>query len=225
MRGAESPAMSSLWLDVRYALRMLAKAPGLTAVLLITLALGIGASTTIFSVVNSVVLRPLPYDHPEQLVRAYTEMKGKVLHEANGVTVPGFRDLSRSCRTCARLGAWYAGSTSLSNGERAVRVQATYPTHDLLPLLGVRPILGRWFDEAEDQPGAPRAIVIGYELWQRVFAGDRAIVGKQVRLNAAPVTVVGVMPPGFSFPEHEEVWIPAGLDFAAKDNEASFASR
>jgi putative ABC transport system permease protein len=214
--------MAALWLDVRYALRMMGKSPGLTAVLLVTLALGIGATTTIFSVVNSVVLRPLPYEGADQLVRVYTQITGKADMPRLGVSVPGFRDLSRGCRTCEAIAAWTQGSAALASSDRAVRLRATYATHELLPLLGVRPVLGRWFDEAEDRPGDPQVVVIGHEVWQRVFGGDPGIVGKQVHLDALPVTVIGVMPRGFRFPEHEELWVPACLDLTKTGNDTSY---
>src|SRR5678815_419652 len=114
--------MSSLWLDIRYALRMMMKAPGLTSVLIITLALGIGASTTIFSVVNSIVLRPLPYEHPEKLVRIYTEFNGKLALKQFWMSPPEFDDLVKSCRSCESVGAWARGSASLAGGDRPVRV-------------------------------------------------------------------------------------------------------
>jgi putative ABC transport system permease protein len=214
--------MSSLWLDVRYTLRMMAKAPGLTAVLIITLALGIGASTTIFSIVSSVVLRPLPYEGADRLVRLYTQITRQSESPRYGVSVPQLRDLLADCRACAPLAAWVSRTSLLSTGERAVRVRATYATHQLLPLLGIRPVLGRWFEEAEDRPGDPQVVVIGHDVWQRVFAGDPRILGKQVRLDARPATVIGVMPRGFSFPEREEIWVPAGLDLNRQGNETSF---
>jgi len=127
--------MSSLWLDVRYALRMMLKSPGLTAVLVITLALGIGASTTIFSVVNSVVLRPLPYEQPARLARIYTEFNGKLSLKRFWISAPEFQDLSNACRSCASVGGWARGSASLAGGDRPVRVDAAYVTHQLLPLL------------------------------------------------------------------------------------------
>src|SRR3569623_1793652 len=144
--------MRSVWFDVRYALRTLAKSPGLFAVLVITLALGIGASTTIFSVVNSVVLRPLPYQQPDQLVRVYTEFLGKKQLKSFWVSVPEFDDLQKAWRACAAGGGWARGSASLSGGDRPVRIQAAYATYQLLPLLGVKPLLGRWFDETEARP-------------------------------------------------------------------------
>jgi predicted permease len=206
--------MSALWLDVRYALRMMAKAPGLTAVLAITLALGIGASTTIFSVVNSVVLRPLPYEQPDRLVRVYTEFYGNLKLKKFWMSPPEFYDLREQCRTCERVGAWSRGTASLSGGDRPVRIEAAYATHDLLPMLGVRPHLGRWFDASEDRPGDPTVIVLGYDVWKRAFGGDRTIIGRTIHSDAMPVTVIGVMPPGFDFLDREEAWLPLNADFA-----------
>src|ERR1044071_2415664 len=212
--------MAALWLDVRYALRMMAKSPGLTAVLVITLALGIGATTTIFSVVNSVLLRPLPYPDADRLAVLATEIIGKLGFPHLGFAVDSYNDLHGSCRTCAGVAAWERGDSSLAGGDRPVRGQATFATHDLLPLIGVRPLIGRWFDASEDRSGDPTVILLGYDLWQRVFGGDPGILGKQVQIDARPVSVIGVMPRGFRFPERSEVWGPRRLD-AAKD-QASF---
>ncbi len=206
--------MTSLWLDLRYALRMLVKSPGLSAVLIFTLALGIGASTTIFSVVNSVVLRPLPYEQPDRLVRVYSEFYGNLDLEKFWVSPPELDDLRKACRSCERVGAWARGTASFAGSDRPVRVEAAYATHDLLPLLGVPPLLGRFFDEREDRPGDPTVVVIGYDLWQRAFNGDPAIVGREVRIDAIPVTVIGVMPKGFDFLDREEAWIPMNVDYA-----------
>jgi hypothetical protein len=206
--------MASLWLDVRYALRMMVKAPALTAVLAITLALGIGASTTIFSVVNSVVLEPLPYEKPEQLARVYTEFLGKMSLERFWVSPPEYDDLRTSCRSCASVAAWASGTASLAGGDRPVRIQATYATHTLLPLLGVRPMLGRWYDASEDGPGDPSVVVLGHDVWKRAFGGDRSIIGRKIHLDAVPVTVIGVMPPGFDFLDRQEAWVPLGFDWA-----------
>ena len=210
-----------MWLDIRYALRMLAKTPGLTAVLAITLALGIGASTTIFSVVHSVVLRPLPYQDPDRLVRVYSEFPTQGLHSF-WVSPPEFDDLRRECRSCEQVGAWARGSASLGGGDRPVRIEAAFASHELLPLLGVRPELGRWFDASEDRPGDPTVIVLGHDVWKRAFAGDPSIVGRTIQLDARPVTVVGVMPAGFDFLDREEAWIPLGVDFAKANRGGHF---
>ncbi|MEJ7599412.1 MAG: ABC transporter permease [Kofleriaceae bacterium] len=206
--------MGSIWLDVRYAFRMMVKSPGLTAVLVITLALGIGASTTIFSVVNSVVLRPLPYEQPDQLVRVYTEFTGGLGLKKFWVSPPEFEDLRNECKaTCERVGAWADGTASLAGGDRPIRIEAAYTTHEVLPLLGVKPLLGRWYDKSEDQPGDPKVVVLGYDVWKRVFGGDPSIIGRTIRLDAMPVTVIGVMPAGFDFLGRQQAWVPLAHDF------------
>src|SRR5262249_29056172 len=134
---------------------------------------------------------------------------------------PSYQDLLRTCKSCAEVAAWRSDSASLAGGDRPGRVQATYATQTLLPLLGVRPMLGRSFDAGEGRPGDPQVGVLRYDLWQRVFAGDRDIVGRQIHLDAMPVTVVGVMPRGFYFPEREEAFVPLRLDFT-KDEGGSF---
>jgi putative ABC transport system permease protein len=225
--------MGSLWQDVRYALRMMAKTPALTAVLAITLALGIGASTTIFSVVNSIVLKPLPYDHPDRIVRLYTEFHGTTIYRTFPFSIPELTELKRDCRSCALVGGWVDGTAPLSGGDRPVRITVAYSTHDLLPLLGVPPLLGRWFDAAEDQPtpptpgqlvGEPSVIVISYGTWQRAFGGDKRIIGRKVELDAIPVTVIGVMPKGFDFLGGTEAWVPGHFDPALPRRASHIAS-
>ncbi|MDQ3368684.1 MAG: ABC transporter permease [Myxococcota bacterium] len=211
--------MGSLWMDLRYALRMMRRAPGLTAILAITLALGIGASTTIFSVVNSVVLQPLPYQQPDRLIRIFTEAHGIGLEEFP-LSVPEFADLERDCRSCEAVGAWTRGTASLSGGERPMRVDATFATHPLLPTLGVKPLLGRYFDASEDRPGDPTVIILGHGVWKRAFNGDPDILGRTIHMDAIPVTVIGVMPPGFDFIDRSEAWLPANLDYG-KQHRAS----
>ena len=206
--------MGSLWQDIRYALRTMAKTPGLTAVLAITLALGIGASTTIFSVVNSVVLRPLPYEKPDELVRVYTEFGGQMGLKRFWISAPEYNDLQKACRSCASVGAWSRGTASLAGGDRPVRIEAAYATHTLLPTIGVKPLLGRWFDKSEDRPGDQTVVVLGHGVWKRAFGGDPAIIGRKIHLDAMPVTVIGVMPPGFDFLDREEAWVPLNADYA-----------
>ena len=208
--------MGSLWLDVRYALRMMAKTPGLTVVLALTLALGIGASTTIFSVVHSVILQPLPYAQPEKLVRVYTEFHGNLGLKEFPLSAPEVGELVRDCRSCESVGGWARGTASISGGDRPVRVDATFGTYTLLPTLGVPPLMGRFFDQNEDRPGDPSVMLVGYNLWQRAFNADPDIVGKQVRVDGMPVTIIGVMPKSFEFFDRSEAWLPANLDYASK---------
>ncbi|HLL23952.1 MAG TPA: ABC transporter permease, partial [Kofleriaceae bacterium] len=212
--------MSNLWLDIRYALRMMLRAPGLTAVLVVTLALGIGASTTIFSVVSSVLLKPLPYKDPGQLVRIYTEFHSKSPLLKFWMSSPEYDDLRKACRTCAEIGAWSNGSAVIAGGDRPLRVDAAYTTASLPRVLGVQPLLGRWYDDKEDLPGDPTVVVLGYNVWQRAFAGDRAIIGQKITVDAMPVTIIGVMPPGFDFLGRQEAWLPLRIDLA-KSNRGS----
>jgi putative ABC transport system permease protein len=216
--------MRSVWFDVRYALRTMAKSPGLFSVLVLTLALGIGASTTIFSVVNSVVLRPLPYQQPDRLVRVYTEFLGTMDLHRFWLSPPELDDLQKQCRSCESVAGWARGSASLSGGDRPVRIDAAYATHRLLPLLGVKPILGRWFDDKEDQPGDPTVVVLGYDVWQRAFAGDPTVIGRKIHLDAMPVTVIGVMPKGFDFLDREQAWVPAGFDYAKANRSGHYVN-
>ena len=219
--------MSNLWMDLRYALRMMVRAPGLTAVLVATLALGIGASTTIFSVVSSVLIKPLPYEKPDELVRIYTEFHNK---NAKGnllefwMSAPEYDELRKACRTCAELGAWANGSAVIAGGDRPVRVDAAYTTASLPKLLGVEPLLGRWYDEREDQPGDPTVVVLGYNVWQRAFAGDPAIIGTKITVDAMPVTVIGVMPKGFDFLDRQEAWLPLRIDLSKASRGSHYLS-
>src|SRR5205814_97034 len=139
------------------------------------------------------------------------EITGKLGFPHLGFATESFNDLQRDCRTCAGVAAWKRDESSLAGGDRPVRVATTFATHELLPLIGVRPLIGRWFDASEDRPGDPTVIVLGYDVWQRNFGGDAAILGKQVWLDARPVHVIGVMPSAFRFPERAEVWVPLRL--------------
>ena len=206
----------SLSADVRYALRLMAKSPGFTAVLVLTLALGIGASTTIFSVVHSVVVKPLPYRDPDQLVRVYTEFAAPANLRKFWVSPPEYNDLVRSCRSCASIAALDRGTASFAGSDRPLRVDAAYATHTLADTLGVRPALGRFYDASEDRFGGdPTVAVIGHDLWKRGFGGDPGVIGRKVMLDAMPVTIVGVMPAGFDYPGGMEAWVPARIDPAS----------
>jgi putative ABC transport system permease protein len=198
---------------------MMAKQPGLTAILALTLALGIGASTTIFSVVSSVVLKPLPYHEPDRLVRVFVEAPAEGL-DRFPLSVPELYDLRAECQTCMRVSGFARGTASLSGGERPVRIDAMFSNHELLPMLGVQPHLGRFFDASEDRPGDYSVILLGYNVWQRAFGGDPEVIGRTIQMDAMPVKVIGVMPAGFDFLDRAEAWMPANLD-VAKENRNS----
>ncbi len=197
--------METLIKDIRYGLRSLAKRPGFTALAIITLALGIGASTAIFSVVDGVLLRPLPYPDAEQIVqvREVNARGGKM-----AFAEPNFLDVRARNHTLKTV-AQYGGSlTTVTGASEPVRVLTIAVSGDFFDVLAVKPLVGRTFN-SEDK-GAPVA-VISYGFWQRLLGGRSDLAGTSLRLMDKSVTVVGVMPAGFSFPQKAEIWVPREL--------------
>src|SRR6266516_2710115 len=191
--------METLFRDVRYGIRSLLKRPGFTAIAVITLALGIGANTAIFSVVNAVLLRPLPYAEAEQLFVPWGSRTD--LQDRTNVSYPDFVDWQAQTRTLEHVAAYNSSGALLREGDADPEpISGAAVSADLFPLLKVAPILGRPFTRADDQPNAPPVIVLGYGLWQRRFNANPNIVGKQIRLGSTSATVLGVMPEGFRFP-------------------------
>ena len=185
--------------DLRYGVRMLLKNPGFTAIAVLTLAAGIGANTAIFSVVNALLLRPLPYREPDRLVHFATWSQG---NGRRPITFPDqiiafYRDHNQSF---AYLAGYDTTGFNLSDGGEPERVRAATVTADFFRVLGQQAIRGRDFLSREDQPGNTNVAVLSYELWQRRFGGDQTIVGKPITLNKVPILVVGIMPPRFDFP-------------------------
>ncbi len=208
--------MNSIWQDLRYSLRMLWKRPGFTLVVMLTLAVGIGTNTAIFSVVNAVLLRPLPYREPERLVRVYTEFPTMNLRKF-WMSPPEFLDIQREAQSWEAIGAWATGGVNVGAGQ-PMRVTSTLATRSLIDALGVQPVLGRNFTAEEDRSGGPRAAIISHALWQRAFGGQADIVGQQIKLNEQSSTIVGVMPRGYVFPpgsnDPVDVWAPFQFDAA-----------
>ena len=200
--------MGSIFQDIRYALRQLRKNPGFAAVAVITLALGIGANTAIFSVVNAVLLRPLPYKDDGRLV--------VVLHNGRNPVAPAnFADWQSQSRSFESMGAaesWSPNLTSTNNPENLVGLRIT---SEILPMLGVRPLLGRMFLPEEQQPGKDLEVVLSYSLWQNHFGGDARVPGRTVSLNGQSYTIVGVMPRDFQFAPFwvtkATIWAPLAL--------------
>jgi len=196
---------------------MLAKSPGFTAAAVICLALGIGATSAIFSVVHAVLLRPLGYRDPGRLVRLYTEFP----KFPNGglrrfwTSPPEYAELKRDLASWESLDAWTTGGVNLAGAADPIRVTGASVTGGLFPSLGVSPELGRAITPQDDIPGAPVAVVISHDLWQRVFAGDRSVVGRVIQVDGDNANIVGVMPQTFSFPPGEldppELWGPMQL--------------
>ncbi len=192
--------MTTLWQDIRYGVRMLMKNPGFTAVAVLTLALGIGANTAMFSVVNAVLLRPLPFKEPGRLVTVW-ERNPKQGYEQNAVAPANFADWRTQNQSFAQIAMFerWRGLNLTGPGE-PVRVIGFKVTANLFPLLGVTPVHGRRLIPEEETPGRDRVVVLSHGLWQRRFGGDADIVGRTVSLDGESYTVVGVMPRGFLFP-------------------------
>ena len=199
--------METILKDIRYGIRGLRKRPGFTTVAVLTLALGIGANSAIFSVLNAVLLRPLPYADADRIVRIdETEGKGGM-----GVSPPNLLDFQQQNRTFESVAGYTAGNFILTHAGDPLRIQSCEISADLFSVLGVKPLIGRSFLAADEKPGQDRVALISYGLWQRRFAGDHALLQKQITLDGLSYTVVGVMPNGFDFPiqpERVEVWTP-----------------
>ncbi len=202
--------MSPLVQDLKFGLRMLAKNPGFTAVAVLTLALGIGANTAMFSVVNTVILHPLPYKNPDQLVQIFsTKWKlRKVL-----LSGPDFVEVRAQNRVFQQVATFLEGVVTLTGQGDPERLQAAWVSTDLIPLLRVQPALGRTFLPEEERPYRCQVAVISQALWQRRFGSDWSVLGRPVTLDGKTYTVVGVMPPGFRFPSNSpDVWVPRVLN-------------
>jgi putative ABC transport system permease protein len=211
--------LETVYRDTRYAARTLARSPGFTAAAVLALALGIGATTAIFGVVDAVLLRPLPYHEPQRLA--------VLLHRGRNPVAPAnFLDWKREASSFEAMGAadfWQANLTGVDTPER---VMGLHVTANLLPMLGVPPLIGRLFAPDEDAPGRQHTVVLGYRLWQRRFGGDPSVLGRAIVLDGEAHTVVGVMPRGFAFPPFwargAEMWAPMPLaDRAANRNAQS----
>src|SRR5438093_9183964 len=194
--------------DLKFAIRQLLKNPGFTAVAVLTLALGIGANTAIFSVVNAVLLRPLPYPEPGQLAQLDTAQSGKASTLISSAT---FVEVKAQSRSLARIAAYSGGDMTLTGAGSAERIVAGAVTADFFPLLGVQPALGRNFTREEDTPNGPKAAILGHGLWQSRFGGDANVLGRTITLNQQSYTVVAILPARFQYPEGFQLWIPLAL--------------
>ena len=199
--------MQTLWQDLRYGARMLLKNPGFALIAVITLALGIGANTAIFSVVNGVLLRPLPYEEPDRLM-LLTEY-GANFGEMS-ISYPNFTDWRAQNRVFEKIGVYNRENYNLTGSGEVERLRAAQMSADLFDALRVRAALGRVYTNDEDKPGASPVVVLSHGLWQRRFGGDPNIVGRTLTLNDRGYTVIGVMPRGFLFPTRVEMWVPVG---------------
>src|SRR5262245_42298238 len=203
--------MRTFWQDLRYGLRMLLKNPGFTTIAALTLALGIGANTAIFSVINAILLRPPPYSAPERLMMVWESFPGS---RENPVMPSNFADRRAQNQVFTDMAAWVAQTFNLSGAGEAAKLEGVRVTASRFALLGVEPFLGRAFLPEEDQPGADQVVMISDGVWQRRFGGSRDAIGRRVTLEGTQFTIVGVAPPSFHFPARQHaVWIPFALSY------------
>lgn len=205
--------MGSLLQDIGYGWRMLRKRPGFTLAVVLCLAIGIGANTAIFSVINAVMLRPLPYPEPDQLVAVHNVYRSDGEESKSPVSAPNFLAFKERSRSFSDLVSIAYRSYSLTQeGVEAEYVRGARVSWSLLPMLGVRPQIGRLFTAEDDRVDAPYTAVLSDGLWRRHFNGDPGVLGKTITLNGTPFVILGVAARGFRFPDGVEVWAPAKLD-------------
>ncbi|MBA2503677.1 MAG: ABC transporter permease, partial [Pyrinomonadaceae bacterium] len=205
--------MATIWQDIKYGARMLLKNPGFTLVAVFALALGIGANTAIFSVVNTVLLNPLPFENSDRIVMVYGALQGG--GDRNNGSFPDFADFKSQAQSFDHIAAYSQSGATLANGDDIELLQGAIVSADLFPLLGVSPTMGRTFSAEEDSPQGASVVVISHGLWQRRFGGEQGIVGQGITLNSRNYTVVGVMPRAFKFPvqaEKSDFWMPIEAD-------------
>jgi predicted permease len=215
--GLEATSRRANWgLDLRYAFRSLLKAPGLTTVVLSTLAIGVGANIAIFSVVNALLLRPPPFQRPDELVAFWGSAPDK------GLPIYAYPDVfydlyHRRLRSLDPIAMYSTTGVTLTGTGDAIRVDAAYVTSDFFRLFGATPQAGRTFAAEEETRGKGNVAVLGYALWHRRFGGDPAVIGRAITVSGTPMTIVGVMPARFDFPERVDLWAPLEIDPQSMD--------
>ena len=198
---------STIWQDIKYGARMLLKNPGITIIVIIALALGIGANSAIFSVVNAVLLRPLPYHESDRLV--FLHERSAVLDEMS-ISYPNFTDWRNQTQTLEKIGVYNRASYNLTGAGEAERIVTGQVSADLFSVLRVNALHGRVFTNEEDKPGGTPVVVLSYALWQRRFGGQQSVLNQAITLNNKSYTVIGVMPKTYAYPSRVEMWVPVG---------------
>src|SRR4051812_48105443 len=219
--------MSTLLYDIRYGLRMLVKHKGFTAVAIIALALGIGANTAIFSLVNGVLLRPLPFPNSDRIIYFEGKNPAAGITDSN-ISYLDFVDWSQQTDIFASTAAYWTGNADLSgDGAEPEALPRAGVTTGFFSVLGVQPVLGRAFVPGDEKPasfngGRGTVAIISHGLWKRRFGSDPAIIGRVVQMKSRPLMVIGVMPPGFEYPEQTQIWVNSAVNLSEKtrDNRA-----
>jgi putative ABC transport system permease protein len=210
--------METLLKDVRYGARMLLKGRVATLIAILALTLGIGANTAIFSVINGVLIKPLPYPQPERLVRLYEKSPQ---FEQMSISYPNFLDWQRESRTLERMAVFRFQDFNITGGQAPERVGGRLISADFLSILGVQPLLGRDLRPEDDRPGAPPVALLSYGFWQRRFGGDPSVIDKALTINGKDYTVIGVLPAGFKFYSPVNLFVPVGshdaMEFKVRD--------
>ena len=204
--------MEALWQDLRYAARGIAGKPAFAAVAIVTLGLGIGANTAIFSVVNGVLLRPLPYKDPDRLVRIVQHRPNApqgIPARMTGMSIDDLQAWRPRATTLSHIAAYGRDVSTLTGREEPIRLTGASVSPSLFPMLGARPFMGRVFEEVEEKPGSESVVILHHSVWQRYFNSDPDILGRHIMLEGRAYSVVGIMPETFEFPDREtSFWIP-----------------
>jgi predicted permease len=204
--------MNHLLGDIRYGARILLKQPGLSALAIVVLAVGIGVTTTMFSIVYAAALKGLPYERSDRLVGIFRSRPAQDI-QFMGVTIHDYSDWRDQQKSFESLAAFYVETVNVAGREgRPIRYYGAYASANLFDILRVRPILGRTFRPEEDNPSTPPVMILSYRAWQDRFHGDPDVIGRTVRANAEVTTIVGVMPKGFDYPQQLDAWLPLRLD-------------
>ena len=206
--------MTTLWQDIRYAVRTLCRSPGFAAMVVGILAIGMGGSVMMFSIFNELNLRPFPVPEQERLVDL-DERATQWNLEYTGMAYQDFHEWRRQNRTFDCMAVWNHQGWNLAVDDRAERISGIRVTYDYFDVLHVRPVLGRRFVEQDDRPGAPRVAVLSTHLWQRLYGQDPGVIGRSLRLDGEPYTIVGVLPADLVFPTKADLWVPLAVDPAS----------
>ncbi|HET9528289.1 MAG TPA: ABC transporter permease, partial [Pyrinomonadaceae bacterium] len=215
--------MENLFKDIRYGVRSFLKRPGFLAIALSTLALGIGSTTAMYTVVNSVLLRPLQFPEPERIVMLEAMNPRMGITQSN-MSVPDILDWQQQSQSFEQIASFVTGGIFLTTGDETERVRAAGVSAEFFPLFRTNPIHGRWIQESETKQESDPVAVISHSLWQRKFGGAANVVNSKVTLNGKGATIVGIMPAGFNYPADSEMWTAFTTDPASEPRDNRYVN-